>query len=485
MTPAWAATRFVPKDFTDSSKVGGLLTTLAYGSMIIVFFCELGAFMRSGELTTMMLESDADHTLDVEFEIDMLDIECRNIKIVLYSQVNDEPVPFSADGVSFRALDQKGRSQGKVWRYDELADMDGDADHEKLMQRLRVEDGASELDSDWSSSHDGFKHKSFEHVIQSHDFTFINFFAGWCSHCQKFTPQWLEMASEIHGDGDKPGMTFLDRENQQRSVRMIKMNCVDFGNLCMEKGIDAYPSLRLYKGDGTFAVFEGRRTKSEIMRWLERTIKMKSYGWGDHHEAFERGCSVRGTLTVPRLPGRLEMMAGGGDQALNPAMTNVSHVIRRLEIRSTPTLKSRAHFIMGVRSYPEHLRRHARPLDGRTFTTRNFHEAWIHELKAVRSSYSKDPGTGLFMLQHQHHLSTLSNLTTVPQAKIFFDFEPYWIHIGKQSRPWYDFVTSMMAMLGGIYATMRLMSTVSLGLISSFTKSGGRMVAGLSVGSYD
>ena len=24
-----------------------------------------------------------------------------------------------------------------------------------------------EIDSDWSSSHDGFKHKSFEHVIQA------------------------------------------------------------------------------------------------------------------------------------------------------------------------------------------------------------------------------------------------------------------------------------------------------------------------------
>lgn len=90
-------------------------------------------------------------------------------------------------------------------------------------------------------------------------------------------------------------------------------------------------------------------------------IKMKSYGWGAHHEAlvcsgsagelenagivvfsilftcgflrvknrrwkmdvapcevFERGCNARGRLQVPRVPGHLELMAGGGDQTLNP-----------------------------------------------------------------------------------------------------------------------------------------------------------------------
>lgn len=35
-------------------------------------------------------------------------------------------------------------------------------------------------------------------------------------------------------------------------------------------------------------------------------------------EVFERGCNARGRLQVPRVPGHLELMAGGGDQTLNP-----------------------------------------------------------------------------------------------------------------------------------------------------------------------
>ena len=39
---------------------------------------------------------------------------------------------------------------------------------------------------------------------------------------------------------------------------------------------------------------------------------------GSGTEVFERGCSARGRLQVPRVPGHLELMAGGGDQTLNP-----------------------------------------------------------------------------------------------------------------------------------------------------------------------
>merc|ERR1719346_728933 len=115
-------------------------------------------------------------------------------------------------------------------------------EHQRNVTKLMSEKGKSEMDSDWSSSHDGFQHKSFDEVIAAHDYTFINFFAGWCSHCRVFAPAWAELAEKVHGNGaDKPAQTFKDREGVDRNVRLIKMNCVDFQNLCNDKGIDAYP----------------------------------------------------------------------------------------------------------------------------------------------------------------------------------------------------------------------------------------------------
>lgn len=412
MAPAWAITKFVPKDFTDASQIGGVLTVSAYAAMVLVFLCEVGSFIGAQPSSTVMLETRAKSLININFEIDMYDIECRNLKVELFSQHDDTPVPMETTGIFFRTLDKKGRTFGMAKKMDEFSEFDAEADHEKTMKQLEKEDGRSELDADWSSSHDGFKHQSFEHVIKGHDFTFINFFAGWCSHCQKFSPAWGEMADEIHGVNGSAPIVFHDRDGVSRGVRLIKMNCVDFGRLCQEKGIDAYPSLRLYKGDGTFSVYEGRRDKKEIIRWIERTVKLKSYGWADHHEAFERGCNVKGKVMVPTLPGRLEFAAGGGDQNLNSYMTNVSHLIKAFSFSPTDTIE-RSKAPLFPAAAPT---QHTNAMDGRNFATMKYHEAWVHELKVMRMTYSKSRRGGTFVFTHQHHVQKLGE-SEIPQAR--------------------------------------------------------------------
>ncbi|CAJ1393139.1 unnamed protein product [Effrenium voratum] len=112
----------------------------------------------------------------------------------------------------------------------------------------------------------------------------------------------------------------------------------------------------------------------EILRWLERMIKMKSYGWGSHHEAFERGCNARGRLQVPRVPGHLELMAGGGDQTLNPRMTNVSHTVKHLSFSDAndgkfhrKARRHASHHLQQSRWCPEQVTRNLAPLDGQRF----------------------------------------------------------------------------------------------------------------------
>merc|ERR1712048_1345789 len=296
-----------------------------------------------------------------------------------------------------------------------------------------------------------------------------------CSHCQKFAPAWADLANQINGNTttNQAPQTFQDRDGVQRNVRMIKLNCVDFHDLCNERGIDAYPMIRLYKADGTFSLFEGKRDPQEITRWLERTVKMKSYGWASNHEAFERGCNAKGRLQVPRVPGHLEFMAGGGDQNLNPSMTNVSHLIKHLSFSDPDDGK---YHRKGWTGLPQELTSHLSPLDGRTYVTKNFHEAWIHDFKVISTVSTR--GQTTYQFTHQHRLSRLDD-KTIPQAQFHFDIEPFSIYLRKDEKKWYDFITSMMAMLGGIYAMMRLATNASLVLAGSFRFSNGRAKEGI------
>eukprot|EP00928_Gymnodinium_smaydae_P035666 TRINITY_DN25065_c0_g3_i1.p1 TRINITY_DN25065_c0_g3~~TRINITY_DN25065_c0_g3_i1.p1 ORF type:complete len:480 (+),score=62.17 TRINITY_DN25065_c0_g3_i1:164-1603(+) len=464
------AAKWVPADFTESSQIGGIFTIATHVIMVIVFFCELGSFLSPQTSTSIGLDRHTGQNLQINFDIEMYDIECKNLQVVAVSHSNDEPLSISSQDFWLRSLDSSGRTFGMATKMSEDDSRNAEAVvHNRQMASVIASDGKKELDSDWASSHDGFKHNSFDHVIQGHDFVMINFFAGWCSHCQKFSPTWNEIALAVNGDesGNKP-MEFSDRDGQKRQVRLLKINCVDFKQICNAKGVDAYPMLRLYKADGSFSIFEGKRNKDEIIRWIERTVKMKSYGWATDHEAFERGCSAKGHIQVPRVPGHLEFMAGAGEQNLNPSMTNVSHLIKHLSFSNPDT---GPYTQRGLAHLPQKIRDFVSPLDGKAYVTKNFHEVWIHDVKVVSTVSRK--GIATYQFSHQHRLSK-SELDAVPQMQIHFDVEPFSMYVTSDGKRWYDFITSMMAALGGIYAMMRLLSNTSLGIQKMIRPRSGR-----------
>merc|ERR1719382_2187670 len=253
---------------------------------------------------------------------------------------------------------------------------------------------------------------------------------------------------------------------------MIKMNCVDFMELCHQKGIDAYPSLRLYKSDGTFALYEGKRQEPEILRWIEQTVKMKSWGWSSSHEFFERGCNARGHVRVPRVPGHIELMAGDGDQDLNTRMTNVSHVVKHLSFSDPRDGKAHRRIWSDM---PREVMTHTTPIDGQEFVTYNFHETWIHDLQVVSTISPR--GVVAYQFQHSKRLSRLDE-NAVPQAQFHFDIEPFSILIKPDEKRWYDFVTSLLAILGGSFVSMRLLSAAFLAALSSLRTLGPRPGSG-------
>lgn len=454
-----AAAKWLPRDFVEASQVGGVYTLIAYVGMFICFLAEIKSFLTADIHTAMYLDARNADLLQINFDVDLYDIECRNLKLVVYTegwQSNQEPLSLVASDFWLRSIDSKGRPFGMAFKPSDEEDTgkSGKA-HEDQMREVIKEDGKSEIDSDWASSHDGFKHKSFDHVIEGHDFTLINFFAEWCSHCRQFAPTWDMIARKVHGEESGSPQMFADRDGANRGVRMIRMNCVDFKSLCQEKGIDAYPTIRLYKADGTFSVFEGKRDEADIIRWLERTIKMKSYGWATDHEAFERGCNAKGRFQVPRVPGHLELMAGGGDQNLNPRMTNVSHKLNHLSFSDPEDGKFHRKSWTGL---PSNVLDHLCPLDGTSWATRNYHEAYVHDIKVVNTVGMR--GQSAYQFSHTPRLSRLPE-DVVPQAQFHFDIEPFSIQIKQYDKKWYDFCTSTLALLGGLFVVMRVLSQAS------------------------
>jgi len=460
---------------------------VAYMVMLIVFLCELVSFVGgSANSTYIQLDKNSDKLMQINFNIDMYDIECRNLKVTVYDQFGKEPISAVSRDFWLRSVDTKGRTFGMTYQpKDSDEDVEGakgvmleERMHQKRMEELKRADGQKELDSDWASSTDGFQHRSFLHLVEGHDFIVVNFFAGWCSHCRDFAPRWNMISEKVNGKPAQEGqeaveaLKFPDREDNMKQVRMVKINCVDFQHICREQGVDAYPTIRMYKYDGTFSLFEGKRDEADIMRWIERTVKLKSYGWSKDHESFERGCNANGRLLVPRVPGHFELLVGAGDQSLNTRMTNVSHFVKHLSFSDPDDGKyHRKHWS----SLPSDIVKNIAPIDGRTFVTRGNHEEYTHDLKVVSTTSPK--GNTAYQIMHQTRLHTI-DAHQMPQAQFFYEIEPFSVEIRKETKQWYNFCTSTLAIIGGTYVTMKLASQVTLSTVSLLIRElGGQAMA--------
>lgn len=67
----------------------------------------------------------------------------------------------------------------------------------------------------WAKSTPLLQHSSFKKIISGYDFTFVNFYTSWCSHCREFSSEWRDTAEEVER------MKFHDREGELLQIGMI------------------------------------------------------------------------------------------------------------------------------------------------------------------------------------------------------------------------------------------------------------------------
>jgi len=468
LLPASLAAKFLPSEFVETTTAGGVFTLFGYIVVLTLFVIELLSFLRTTHSSTLSFSTYGSTTLQINFDIDVYDIECKNLQMVVIDELDNALVKPLHNSYTLKTLHGKNSHPSKnVTQINKTSGPDDESEeavHTRVHQNLEKKDGKEELDADWASSHDGFQHQHFDHVIKYHDFTLVNFFAQWCSHCRQFSPDWAKLAQGVNekpiNDGPE-GVTGKDRE-----VRAVKMNCVDFHKTCREQGIDAYPTIRLYKIDGSFTRYEGHRSVADIRSWVETTVRAKATFWAAHHEELETGCSARGYLRVPRTPGHIELWTGGSDEDLNPFMTNVSHFVRHLSFSEPDDtyfggMRSMFSFIMRAPlsgGFPFESLSKLSPIDNREFCTYEFHQAFEHHLSLV-GTVSRG---GKFTYQVSHFsriASTEQNV--VPQVRFYFDIDPFAIVVEQDGKSWRDFCTSTLAITGGAFVMVKMLAMSS------------------------
>eukprot|EP01060_Flectonema_neradi_P012648 TRINITY_DN1940_c2_g1_i2.p1 TRINITY_DN1940_c2_g1~~TRINITY_DN1940_c2_g1_i2.p1 ORF type:complete len:373 (+),score=65.50 TRINITY_DN1940_c2_g1_i2:66-1121(+) len=332
--------RSIPLDLSEGTTQGGFLTILAAVLCLALFGCELSAFLTVTTRTRIVMDSNQDKLLKINFDISLNDMDCDHVTVGVWDSFGSDRLNITRN-IQKQKLDHQGNDAGHPYTDDELLELEA-------REETYSEQQKEEFDADWTSSSDSFKHDSFDDVIDSHDLTMILFYADWCPPCRRFKPTWNEFENEVNKDKGYIGITDADGVQLGGQVRVLKINCVEFQSACLEESIDSYPNVRLYRRSigksKRFSQYEGERTLAGLLAFLKSEAKKRHLHVGaKHHNVNTEGCRIRGYVEVTRVPGTLHIESKSSEtKMMSAAFTNTSHVVNHLSFGDeSPMLTSK------------------------------------------------------------------------------------------------------------------------------------------------
>jgi len=495
--------RKVPVDLMEGTKRGSYLSLFAVSAMLVLFFLETGEFFRKRVVTDLALDKSEEKRVRLNFNITMMDLRCEytvvDVVSVLGTELNvsSNVNKWTVDGSGVRQMYQ-GRNKEQ---------------HDIALHDEDVTDSLDDLLADGEEAI-SLDEKTFDFALKEQNFLFVDFYASWCSHCRDLAPTW-EVLAEVMTDVAESAVDDHDHDYSEEEydeavkvelpVMIGKIDCVVHKELCHKQMIMAYPTLRLFIDGEVWrgGDYRGHRTVTEMAHWLTQVEEiykkevddpktrlhdvheaaLDRMGKGDEsaeeHEWAEKvknrrkasaashnwvekdhpGCQVSGYLLIDRVPGNFHIQARSPHHDMNPHMANLSHEVHELYV-GEPAGKR---FIdNGKVSAPEPVKSKISPMNGNVYITQNLHEAYHHYLKVVTTNLEGLKMGAKRMKSYQiiqsSQLSYYRN-DLVPEAKFILDLSPISVSYRTTSRHWYDYITSLMAIVGGTFTVVGMLES--------------------------
>ncbi|CAB1115551.1 unnamed protein product [Ectocarpus sp. CCAP 1310/34] len=427
--------RKIPLDLTETTLQGAVMSGCALFCMLILFLCELRAFLTPEVYTTVAIDSNQDSKLRINFNITMLSLPCDYASVDVLDLLGTNKVNMTQNIVKWHT-DENGVKREFHGRNKAQEMVKHDEHHRDL--DLAHEDGEHAVPLTSSN---------FKDFIEGNDNVMVDFFAPWCVWCIKLAPTWEAFAEEVERDTSLSG-----------KLRVAKVDCVEERELCSTQSLMAFPTIRYFKGgvqDGTD--YSKDRSVTALMQYAQAKVggdekTLRRYG---RLKQDYPGCQLSGFIMVNRVPGNFHIEARSALHSIDPTAANVSHVVKTLKFGTEVPVRSRRAIERGVEleGLPA--------LEDRVYSIDSLHTAPHHYIKVV-STFVGDLAKA-DNLQYQMMVSSQImpyEQDQVPEAKFSYDLSPMSVYIKQRRRKWYDFLTSVLAIVGGTFTVVGVLDNI-------------------------
>jgi hypothetical protein len=191
---------------------------------------------------------------------------------------------------------------------------------------------------------------------------------------------------------------------------------------------------------------------NEDLQWHDHQMKNKRRLYHEWKEEEHPGCQLSGHMLLDRTPGNFHILARSSHHDLAPHMTNVSHMVNALSIGDPMAAIKISN---GQAKLPKQVAAKIAPMNGNVYCTLNLHESYHHYLKII-STGKRDLRTYQILPNSQ---LAYYRTDMVPEAKFSYDLSPIAVTYRKTSRHWYEYCTSIMAIIGGVFTVVGMIES--------------------------
>jgi thiol-disulfide isomerase/thioredoxin len=437
----------------QATALGAIMSVCAMAVMGILFLSETAAFAKSTISTAIALDENTQPQIRLNFNITMLDLHCDYVSVDVWDALGTNRQNVTKNVEKWQ-LDSDGRRRVFSGRNREMREVRHE-EHHLTLEEMHETEGEHVFH---------LTEELWDEFMKNYELVFVDFYASWCVWCQKLAPTWEQFSRDLY-DADMP-------------VVVASVDCVEQANLCRTQKVMAFPTLRWYQnGQPINPDYKMDRTTSALMEFTKRKLeldeKFKEWNKKQNHvkdEAKEAqrqlfhnsrpehpACQVSGHLFVNRVPGNFHIEAKSKNHNLNAAMTNLSHVVHHLSFGDPIDLGSHKTKRI-LKNTPEEHQQFS-PMDASDYITETYHQAYHHYIKVVSTHLIMGKSEANSMIAYQFlEQSQIVYYDThnVPEARFSYDISPMSVVVQKGGRKWYDYLTSLCAIIGGTFTTLGL-----------------------------
>lgn len=443
----------LPSDLTEATLTGAWISIAAAVIMVLLFAAELMSFLSVSSTTQLVVDrSPQNELLKVNFNISFPALSCEfatvdvsdtlgTKRMNLTKTVRKAPITLDMEHTGAAVVDDPAHK--KEIKYDEMGKFDEEVNDIDITSPL--------------------SHANFEATLARYPIVIVNFYAPWCHWCQRLEPTWEAATKEIHEK-------YPEWDGR---IRLAKVDCTAEMELCRQHYIQGFPSIRVFrKGHDDIYIggmhehesYMGDRTKEALVQFADNLVPSA----GQPHRKLAGltaapktpGCNLAGFVMVKKVPGTLHFVARHDAHSFDHTWMNMTHLVHSFNIGTRPSPRK---YQQLKRLHPAGLTSDwADKLHDQLFIsehTQSTHEHYLQVvLTTIEPRHSRHAGT-YDAYEYTAHSHTYQS-DSIPSAKFTYDLSPIQILVQEKSRPWYQFLTTSCAIIGGVFTVAGILDAL-------------------------